>query len=299
MNKEKTKLNNKICKICGFNGARLYCSKEDYDIIKCPICGCGFLDLTSISFKPYEFYQAYYRGYEKKKRNVGYDDYFSLEKALRFSFRKRLNLINRYINDSLVKKKLLDIGCGPGFFLKEASRNYDVCGVELSPIATDYAKNNLNLNVVNASFHKDIFETDKFDVVTLWDTLEHMDNPKLALLDVASLLKKNGILAFTTGDFQSFAAKFSGRKWHLFNIPEHLFFFSKKAVECLLKKNGFKILYLGYDYSFYSLSYLIERASKSLGLHKKVRKFSENKVLNKIILPFNLFDIMLVIAKKL
>lgn len=287
----------RICKVCNSKKLQLYCKKNGLQVIKCCNCNCGFLDLTGISLEPSFFYQQYYAENNGVRRSFGYDNYYALEKSLRLNFRRRIKVINKYL-DNTGKKTLLDIGCGPGFFLQVAEKYFDSYGVEVSQQAADYAKKNLHLKVINSIFYSGLFENTKFDVVTLWDTLEHIDSPQQTLRNIAAILKKNGLLVFTTGDFGSLLARFFGKKWHLLTLPEHLFFFSKKGIDILLNESGFKIVKLGYPYAYYTLDYILERIIKSFDLPSAVLPLYFKHILNNLILPFNLFDIMLVISKR-
>jgi SAM-dependent methyltransferase len=268
--------------------------------MQCGNCGCGFVNLEGVSFKPEVFYQTYYNENDESK-DGGYEDYFFLEKALRLSFRKKIKAINRYFANKSLKKRLLDIGCGPGFFLDEASKHFDVYGIDISKVAVDYAVNKLNLKVVNTKFRNGLFKPNEFDVVTLWDTLEHMEDPQQALREISILVKRNGVLAITTGDFLSWTAWFWGKKWHLLTVPQHLFFFTKKSINILVEKNGFKILDFSYPYGFYTISYMIKKilASFDKRYYYSLLPYKLEKFLSKVIIPFNLFDIMFIIARRI
>ncbi len=88
---------------------------------------------------------------------------------------KRLRAIERFQPGG----KLLEIGCGTGLFLEEAlkSHRWDVTGIEPSRRAADYAKNQLNIPVYNGRFSEIELPPGSFDVVVLWNVLEHLDQP--------------------------------------------------------------------------------------------------------------------------
>ena len=96
--------------------------------------------------------------------------------------------------------------------------------------------------------------------------------------------------------FMTLAARISGKRWHLFNLPEHLFFFGRPSIGRALQRSGFTDLSFHYDGFHYSLDYLVERIAKSIGLPLLNRLRFD--LLAKINLPVNLFDIMTVVAWK-
>ena len=298
MTEEETKLNNQICKVCNSTDIRLYLEKDGYKIIRCLSCGSGFVDLLEAPVDS-DLYQSYYTSYTQDYESSGYDDYLASEKALELTFQKKVNALLRYLETDSNKPLLVDIGCGPGFFLKVASKYFDGYGVDVSKQAVDYARDKLHLKVINSSFNPELFGHRKFDVVTLWDTIEHVDNPHILLEGVSQILVENGILSFTTGDIGSIVSLVTRKKWHLLTVPDHLFFFSKKGIKDLLKKNGFEIIHLSYPSYHFTLDYLCERMVKSLNVaHLYRTHHSLRSCLNRFIVPLNLFDIMFVVARK-
>lgn len=294
-----TELNKITCRICNSSNTAFYCKKEGYNIMRCRDCGCGFLDLNNVLFDPLSFYQTYYNSGPAKDFNRGYDNYFALEKPFKLAFKRRLDKLLSYQKFNLENRSLLDIGCGPGFFLDLASKYFDVHGVEISRQAAEYAKNKLNLKVVNDSFRSGLFSHSQFDIVTLWDTIEHINNPDELLHEISNILKNNGILAFTTGDFESIISKITRRKWHLLTIPEHLFFFSKHGMRRLLRKHNFEVTHIGYPVNYVTLDYILERLVKSFEFANDYRKLKKTReFFNRFVLKANLFDIMFVVAIK-
>ena len=112
--------------------------------------------------------------------------------------------------------------------------------------------------------------------------------------EVARVLRPGGKLLLTTGDVGSLVARFSGARWHLYTLPEHLFFYSRKSLHCLLEAHGLRIESMGAKGSVYPLGYLFERLGKSLfGLESGGRYGSS---LWRLEIPVNLWDIVTVSA---
>lgn len=81
----------------------------------------------------------------------------------------------------------------------------------------------------------------RFDVVTLWDTIEHLDRPDIALAHIRRLLRPNGVLVFSTGDYASLLRRLTGKRWRLFADPTHNFFFDEGTLRLMLTRAGFDV----------------------------------------------------------
>jgi SAM-dependent methyltransferase len=143
--------------------------------------------------------------------------------------------------------KLLDVGCAAGFFLEAASGRYAATGVELSPFASSYARETLGLRVFTGDVSDGVLDGERFDVVTVWNTVEHMADPLGAFTAIARIMRPGALLALSTGDATGPLARFDLRNWNLMVPPYHLFFFSPKTIDLLLAKAGFELRRLVYD----------------------------------------------------
>jgi 2-polyprenyl-3-methyl-5-hydroxy-6-metoxy-1,4-benzoquinol methylase len=116
----------------------------------------------------------YFRG--SNSVGHGYDDYYALRPAVERTGRRRLNKIRRLLG--LGSGHLLDIGCGPGFFLDVArAHGWQVSGVEISTSAAEYARHAVGLPVVTGSIESVALPRGSVDMVTMWDVLEHVPDP--------------------------------------------------------------------------------------------------------------------------
>lgn len=187
------------------------------------------------------------------------DDYIShtdgkrslFEKAYHFikvhSLKKKVQLINSFHPE---KGSLLDIGAGTGDFLATAKANgWQITGLEPS----EKAKNSAITKGV--SFENDIktIENQSFDVITMWHVLEHVPDIEQQIKELKRLLKPNGTIIIAVPNFKSFDANYYGVFWAAYDVPRHLWHFSKIAIEKLFAKENLKlvkILPMVYD-SFY------------------------------------------------
>lgn len=266
-------------------------------ITECPKCGLVRLDHDFSFDKVKELYRKQY--FNNPVFSVGYIDYAATERSLRLNFLKRAKRIIHATRGTQIR--LLDVGTSTGYFISECSKlGINAEGIELSEEAVDFARSKLKLTVFKSAL-EDFRGKKQYDVISAWDVIEHSSDPNKFLKKVGSLLSKNGKFFFTTGDVQSFCSRVSGKRWHLFNLPDHLFFYSKDTIVKLLKKNNFIIKSITYPWNYYELGYLIERFLKKIvGLRnvKLIKFLAYNFISRNIIIPFNLFDIMEVEAIK-
>jgi len=147
--------------------------------------------------------------------------------------KKRVALIKQYINKPNIK--VLDVGCGPGFFLYTSSLEAWQCyGVDNSRFAVKEARQKSDaqikrINLVNNSLP---FENNFFDVVTSFDVIEHLKSDENYISEIYRVLNKGGIAILSTPDGES--------KYDI--EPSHINIYSRNKILTKLKKNNFKIL---------------------------------------------------------
>lgn len=193
------------------------------------------------------------------------------------------------------KGNVLEIGSGNGFLLNLFKENgYQCTGIEPSPKASEYAKNTLNLNILNTFLTKDTFAENSFDVVLLMDVLEHIYRPIELFNQCNKILKKGGIIVVLTGDIDSLNAKFWKNKWFYFNYWEHISFFSRTSIEYLLLKTDFKLI--KYSIFNHTGSYIFNLYK--FFIHNILMNMYNVWIKRKFKHTISSFDHMLVIAEK-
>ncbi len=148
----------------------------------------------------------------------------------RITLKSKLNLIEKYVVTT--EKNLLDIGCGTGDFLLTASTaNWNVVGVEPNLQAQSLALSKLNSEIY-ASLDDLInrVENRKFNVITLWHVLEHVPNYDEYIVKIKSLLNPDGTLIIAVPNFNSYDAMYYKSFWAAYDVPRHLWHFSKSAI---------------------------------------------------------------------
>jgi SAM-dependent methyltransferase len=285
------------CLVCGASAVRPKLHKAGVDVLQCPVCALAFWQPAQ-GFDPAALYDAGY--FANEHAAAGYDNYAALEPALRRTFRRRLARLSgaqqaKLLDVGAPQARLLDVGAAYGYAALEAERaGFRVVGVEISRDAGMRAQERLPGRIVRASALVLPFASRSFDVVTLWDVLEHLPDPHAAVAELARCLRPGGRLALTTGDVESLAARLSGRRWHLYTIPEHLFFFSRESLRRLLDAHGLRIESIRREGGAFPLGYLVERLRKTLfGKPPSTRRRWPGADL---VVPLNLFDVLTVEA---
>jgi ubiquinone/menaquinone biosynthesis C-methylase UbiE len=137
--------------------------------------------------------------------------------------------------------KLLDVGCYTGFFLEIArERGWEAEGVELSGWAAHHAREVLKLKVFHGTLQEAKFPDEHFDVVALWDVIEHMTDPLGELKEISRVLKKDGVVVLTTMFMDTVPALLVGEKYP-FLMKMHLYYFTRKTLRKMMEKAGLQV----------------------------------------------------------
>lgn len=227
----------RACKACGAGDPRARFERDGFHIVECRACGLVYVgeDPASIDFgRLYD--ESYYTGGQEGV----FADYVGQAPARRAAARRRLFTLRRMKPAG----RLLDVGCAAGFFLAEAQAHYRVRGVELSEFSSRFAREQFGLDVVTGTLHDAAFEAASFDLVTLWDVIEHVPDPAAVLAEVSRVLAPEGRVVLTTGDIGSAYAQQRGAQWHLMTPPWHLYFFSRATLATLAARAGLRIVHV-------------------------------------------------------
>jgi 2-polyprenyl-3-methyl-5-hydroxy-6-metoxy-1,4-benzoquinol methylase len=205
--------------------------------------------------------EAYWRSASPK--TVGYGDYRNDEPLYLKTFRRRLGFALR---SGPHGGKALDVGCAAGFCMKVLSdMGFDVYGVEPSHAIARHAEERFGFGTV----HVGTIETcqhppDTFDLITMWDVVEHVVDPRALLTKARELLKPGGVLVLETQNIDSAFARLLGRRWHHYKHSEHIYHFTPETVGALLTSIGFEIETLTPRFAgkYVSFDFVAERAGR-------------------------------------
>lgn len=169
-----------------------------------------------------------------------------------YQFVKSIALKNKLklINSQFSKGIILDIGAGVGDFLSVCKNDgWQTVGIEPSDKAKTIAKS----KGVSFVEHLSELESNSFDVITMWHVLEHVPDLENQIKELKRLIKPNGTIIIAVPNFKSFDAKHYGVFWAAYDVPIHLWHFSKTAIKKLFAKENLelvKVLPMKFD-SFY------------------------------------------------
>jgi len=179
------------------------------------------------------------RYFEKTAEDVGL-----LLKERRPLWRRWMKNIRKY----KASGKLLDVGCGQGFFLACVEKYYDVYGIDISEYAIREAKQRTTQVKLSVGDVTDLdYKNDYFDIVTCFDLLEHLPDPELALQEFYRILKKDGIVIIRVPNTDSIGARWKKEEWFGHRDKTHASLLSNEEWLSLLKESGFEILEVFHD----------------------------------------------------
>jgi len=153
-----------------------------------------------------------------------------------YTLKSKLKIIEKFQPQ---KGTLLDIGAGTGHFGDLAKRSsWLVTGIEPNDGAREVASEK------GISFAADIQNLDKnqFDAITMWHVLEHVPDIDEQITQLKRVLKPNGTLIIAVPNFNSFDANYYKECWAGFDVPRHLWHFSKKSISQLFEEKNMKVV---------------------------------------------------------
>lgn len=229
------------CSVCDSKENRKLFTAKDYnwldsgsfDIVRCKKCGFVYISPRPEASELSKYYPDLYYG--------GNDSDLS----------HKIGLIKRYFKPGSV----LDIGCGRGSFLGRMKElGWDARGVELSKGEAEAAKEIFNIDVSTKDIAESGFLEGQFDLITLWHSLEHMEDPARILREAYRLLKKGGGLIISTPNMSSLQARLFRKMWYHIDAPRHPSLFSTSTLKALLKRLQFSptlVNYFVFDHNVY------------------------------------------------
>lgn len=196
------------------------------------------------------------------------------------------------------KGSILEIGCGNGFFLKQAqAQGYqDVRGVEPSQAAINSAHPDIQRRIVCAMMHPGLFPDESFDVICLFQVLDHMFDPAAVLRACFQIARPGGLMLCLNHNVEAFSARVMKGLSPIVDI-EHTYLYNPKTMAALFSKAGFQALETGGVRNRYSLSYLMRLVPLPGALKKPVLAVFDRSGFGRLPLSVPLGNLYLIARK--
>jgi SAM-dependent methyltransferase len=219
------------------------------DILRCRDCGHGYATHQPTDTELVALYQG-----------LGDEAYGAEEVARQRTARHRLRVLHGFTRGS----NLVDVGCATGIFLQQAAQaGWKVTGVEPSIAMFQAAVRRLGATatLVHGPLQTAGLRADAFDVVTLWDVLEHVAEPCAFLKRAAALVRASGFVVVNVPNVDSLPSRLLGQRWPLL-IPEHLHYFSLRSLQRCGEYASVRWLRVLHVPSSYSIDFILHRLSQ-------------------------------------
>lgn len=283
-----------VCNLCGaddtsvlFEGRdRLHGLDGSFTFVRCRRCGLMYLNPRPtreemVCYYPPE-YESFCRAIEDEPSTIK-------RWLLKYGIQRRCRAIIAHKK----RGRLLDVGCATGIFLAEMRQHgeWELHGVETNQEAAAYARTRFGLDIFIGELEEASYPNCYFDVITLWDVLEHLPDPRSALLEIRRILKPDGILLIQVPDANSLEARLFGRFWIGLDIPRHLYLFSMHTLNALLQQAGFEareIEYVtgGYHTFILSSHFFMEEKMKMGWIRDAVTHVLDSLAVRFLFFPF-------------
>lgn len=206
-----------------------------FAVVQCQDCGLCFTNPRPGPSSIGQFYPADYRPHfapPKRQKTLG----------LSQRFRRWLRGDSRKVLSWHGQGRLLDFGCGGGSFLERLHlQGWKVTGLDVAPAAVDRVRNSLNLPALVGSLPHPALQKASYDVITMWQALEHVHEPTAILRAAHRLLAPGGKLVVSVPNIDSLAFRWFGSCWYGLDLPRHLTHFAPWTLRLMLVRAGFDV----------------------------------------------------------
>jgi SAM-dependent methyltransferase len=231
-------MNKPTCVVCGYEDMKLVYSKagdyitgDHFQVWQCQRCKAGITWPRPDNLSPY--YPAKYRRYNPFIGNL-----------LKFLYRQR---VKKWSNQFPSPGMAFEMGCGDGLMLDTLRQlGWQVVGSERTPQAAYIPSQMLGLPVFVGGLET-IHPSPQFELIFLFQVLEHLDDPVKVIGQLSNLLKPGGKLIIGVPNFAGWQASVGREKWFHLDVPRHLVHYSPSALQTVLEPFGLKIEKISYS----------------------------------------------------
>jgi len=228
-NKMEASVEIDTCPVCGacdftliYNDARDPITLDSFRVVGCSVCGVAYTMPRPVSLDRY--YPRQYRAYGAVVTRV-----------LRALYGLR---VSRWARLKPQGGSVLEVGCGPGLMLAAFQRRgWRVSGIERNEATAEAARQTLGTRAIVTSI-QDLPADARFDLIVMFQVLEHISEPAALLLECAKRLAPGGILIANVPNFSSWQSRFAGSKWMHLDVPRHLVHYTPQSMRKTLERAG-------------------------------------------------------------
>lgn len=225
-------------------------------LVQCTSCSLVFVNpriSTELSFKGYQ------DAIDERHHKQDSFRITSFKSAL-----KKINMVVDLFSRSEGPRTFLDVGCAGGAFPKAVKDlDFQVVGIEPSVYLSEHARKEYGIEVHAMTLEEYSRNGKLFDVVSLWDVLEHLSDPKQTLKKIYAMLPSDGLLILNLPMIDTLPARVMGLRWP-FYLNVHIYYFTMKTIETLLHETGYEIQGVRRYWQTLSLGYVLSRAGIKL-----------------------------------
>ncbi len=230
-----------LCNCCGSDRAGPLFTKNGYRLVRCEDCNLAYIANPPDEAAIAALYTAR-SDYHTRLLDPASDEFSRMARIAR----QHIAMLRKFSSD-LAGKRVLDIGCSSGLFLAEAKRaGMETHGAELSPETALFAAEHFGLEVHPGDWREAGYAPGSFDVITLFDVIEHLPDPMAELRAIRPLLRPGGLLLQSTPDIDGLFPRLSYKLAHRLDYwpdpepPYHLFQFSQATLSEMLERAGYR-----------------------------------------------------------
>ena len=270
------------CPLCSRPGPVLRYRFEDCAILRCRECGLMWLHPKPELEQLHKVYdEGYYqnKGFFQKDGNklYGYVDYLAERINKQYDYQRVVGRVKKMLPEPAPGAggpgRWLDVGCGLGFLMDVAfDQGFQVRGVEFNRSAIRYIQSKFTYPVDYGLVQELKFDG-VFDVISLFDVIEHMSDPAGALRFLRGIMAPGGVCAIQTMDSDSLMSRLIGKHLEDFRrTREHLYFFSRRSLSRMLDETGWEVVDIRFVGHTFQIGDLIKRLSVYAGWIEKLAR---------------------------
>lgn len=277
------------CAVCGSKETRKFFQQYDLwlnrrnftrDFYKCNNCKLIFQHPIPDTIENLELYPPEYSLAQQESDSLS-----------QYGLLKRCRVITRWKTPG----NLLDIGCGTGKFIMTMRDKFgwDVQGIEPNPRIAAEGRERYQLDIKTEDIQNYHPEGIKFDVITMWDVLEHLPNPSEVIAKLKTFLKPDGLLVMRVPNSNSWDARIFGKYWAGYDAPRHFFVYNPKNLAILMNKVSMKIVHsqtnIGSNLNFIkSVNFYLTGINANPHIRKVLIKILSSVFMRPFIIPFSI-----------